>query len=64
MDDELRAEAIHLADLALAGRRRRAPTAIVSLGRAANERTLLWEVAAMASVAIASVLAVIGAWFY
>lgn len=57
--------AIHAANLALGGRQRREASRFASIElRFADRRTGPWEIAAMASVAFASFLLVLGLWFW
>jgi hypothetical protein len=55
--------ALRAANLALSGRQRREASRFASIElRFADRRTGPWELAAMASVALASLLIVIGLW--
>lgn len=64
-DNELHFDpALRAANLALSGRRRREASRFASIElRFTDPRTGPWEVAAIASVAVASVLIVLGMWF-
>jgi hypothetical protein len=65
MSDELHFDpALRAANLALSGRRRREASRFASIElRFTDPRTGPWEIAAIASVALASVLIVLGMWF-
>lgn len=57
--------ALRAANLALSGRQRREASRFASIElRFADRRTGPWEMAAMASVAFASLLIVVGLWFW
>jgi len=57
--------ALRAANLALSGRQRREASRFASIElRFADRRTGPWEIAAMASVALASVLIVVGLWLW
>jgi hypothetical protein len=57
--------ALRAANLALNGQQRREASRFASIElRFADRRTGPWEMAAMASVALASLLIVIGLWFW
>ncbi len=56
--------ALRAANLALSGRRRREASRFASIElRFTDPRTGPWEIAAIGSVALASVLIVLGVWF-
>ncbi len=56
--------ALRAADLALSGRRQREASRFASIElRFPDSRTGPWEAAAMASVAVAALLVVLGLWF-
>lgn len=57
--------ALRAANLALSGRQRREASRFASIElRFADRRTGPWEIAAMASVAFASILIVLGLWLW
>ena len=57
--------ALRAANLALSGQQRREASRFASIElRFADRRTGPWEMAAMASVAFASLLIVVGLWFW
>jgi hypothetical protein len=64
-DGELHIDpALRAANLAFSGRRRREASRFASIElRFTDPRTGPWEVAAVLSVAVASVLIVLGVWF-
>lgn len=64
MEDQQHADsALRAANLALSGRQRREASRFASIElRFTDPRTGPWEIAAMASVAFASMLVVIGLW--
>jgi hypothetical protein len=64
-DNELQLDsALRAANLALSGQRRREASRFASIElRFTDPRTGPWEVAAIASIALASVLIVLGMWF-
>jgi hypothetical protein len=63
-ESQLLDPALRAANVALTGRRRREATRFASIElRFADPQTGPWEVAAMASVALAAMLIVLGFWF-
>lgn len=67
MSDDVQREdtALRAAQLALSGRQRREASRFASIElRFADRRTGPWEIAAMASVAFASLLIVVGLWVW
>lgn len=64
MSDEQLDTALRAANVALTGRQRREASRFASIElRFEDPRTGPWEIAAMTSVALASVLIVLGVWF-
>jgi hypothetical protein len=64
MVEEQADTALRAANLALVGNRRREASQFASIElRFADARTGPWEVVAVASVAVAAMLVIVGAWF-
>jgi len=64
MDHHPLNEALEAANLALSGQRRGPNSGFASIElRSVDPRTGAWEVAAVASVALATLLLVLGVWF-